>query len=239
MLKYIIRLDDATPMMNKDAWTEVESMLGRNNIQPIVGIIPDSRDPLFDWNEDLCFWNVTVQRWIEKNWIIAQHGYHHVFRDRENNVHSEYIGLDYSSQKENIKTGYNVLISHNCKPICFYAPAHSFDDITIDVCRDLGCFEFISDGHALYPYKYREMTFLPQLFDTPHTILPFGVYTFIMHPNFSSAESIEKYESFIKKHRKHFLSSDELMEIVNTNRKRSFIDKAIEHTMNGIRKIRH
>ena len=238
MLYYFIRLDDATPTMNKDAWNQVELMLDRNNIQPIVGIIPDNRDTLFKWDEDLNFWDITVRRWIEKKWIIAQHGYHHVYHDCGNGKRSEFVGLNFNEQKSIIQSGYQILLSHNCKPSCFYAPSHSFNDITVDACNSLGYFDFISDGYALYPFIDREMTFLPQLYDTPHKVLPFGVYTFILHPNFSTTESINKCEQFIKNNRKHFVSSKKLMEIIHTDRERSFVDKTIEHAMKGIRKIR-
>lgn len=224
--------------MNKVEWDAVEQMLDRNNIQPIVGIIPESYDDLFNWEEDLHFWDVTVQRWISKKWIIAQHGYHHVYHDCGNGIHSEFIGLDYDEQKKIIQSGYQALLSHDCKPSCFYAPGHSFDDITLDVCKDLGYFDFISDGYSLFPYVDQGMTFLPQLFDTPHRLFPFGVYTFILHPSFSSAESIEKHEAFIKKYRKHFISSDELKGIIDTKRKKKSFDRLLEFSIRGIRKLR-
>lgn len=239
MLKFIIRLDDATPTMNKDAWDQVEEMLDLNNIQPIVGIIPDSRDTLFGWDKDLDFWNITVQRWIKKKWIIAQHGYHHVYHDCGNGIHSEFVGLDYDTQKKVVQSGYQTMLLHGCEPSCFFAPGHTFDDVTVDVCRDLGYYDFISDGYSLYPYVERGMTFVPRLFDTPHKVFPFGVYTFIMHPNFTSSSSIEKYEAFIRKNRKHFASSEELKELIDTKRKRSLADRIIESSIKGIRKRRH
>lgn len=39
MLNYIIRLDDACPNMNHERWREVENLLEKYNIKPIVGII--------------------------------------------------------------------------------------------------------------------------------------------------------------------------------------------------------
>lgn len=239
LLKYFIRLDDAAPTMNKTAWDAVEQMLGRNHIQPIVGIIPDSKDTSFTWNEDPNFWTETVQRWIKKKWIIAQHGYHHVYHDCGNGVHSEFIGLDYYEQKKMIESGYQAMLSHSCKPACFFAPGHTFDDTTIDVCKDLGCFDFISDGYALYPYVDHGMVFVPRLFDTPHKVFPFGVYTFIMHPNHTSEKSIDKYEKFIINNRKHFVSPEDLKSIISTNRKQNQFDKMLESSIKGIRKIRN
>lgn len=66
MLSYIIRLDDATPRMNPQGWQAVEDILDKYGVKPIVGIIPDNRDPLFIWKEDPDFWTETVQRWQNK-----------------------------------------------------------------------------------------------------------------------------------------------------------------------------
>ena len=159
MLGYIVRLDDATPKMNKNGWDKIETILDKYNVKPIVGTIPDSRDSLFVWEEDPSFWTKTVMRWKEKDWVIAQHGCHHVYHACENGVKSEFVDLNYDDQMALIQYGYNELKKHNVTPTCFFAPAHTFDDITVDVCRDSRYFDYISDGHALYPFKERNMLF--------------------------------------------------------------------------------
>lgn len=239
MLNYIIRLDDACPNMNYEGWHKVEQLLEKYNIKPIVGIIPESKDKLFTWNESEDFWNVTVKRYIKKKWIIAQHGCHHLYHLTNDENYSEFIGLCYNEQFDLIKKGYEILKKHGVKPKCFFAPAHSFDDITVDVCRDLGYFDFISDGNSLYPYKYRDMLFYPNLFDTPFKILPFGVYTFILHPNFVTDSELERLEKFIIKNRKYFKNFDEIDFNINKNRKRTFFDKCIEKIIGFIRKIKN
>ena len=77
MLRFIIRLDDACPKMNREGWRRIEQMLDSYHIKPIVGIIPDNRDENFTWDVDLDFWDITVHRWADKGWTIAQHGCHH------------------------------------------------------------------------------------------------------------------------------------------------------------------
>lgn len=238
MLKYIVRLDDATPKMNKDNWEKIEIILDKYNVKPIVGVIPDCLDTLFTWDEDKLFWSETISRWKKKDWTIAQHGYHHVYHEYRTGKKSEYIGLNYDQQKENILSGYNCLLEHNCKPSCFFAPAHSFDSITVDVCRNVGVFSFISDGYAFYPYEENGMIFLPNVYDTPHAIFPFGVYTFIIHPSFATDKSMKKLEDFIRKHQKRFVSAEDVIKDCKKNRKRNIADKSLEFIIGMIRSIR-
>lgn len=238
MLRYIIRLDDATPKMNKNNWEKIEKILDKYQIKPIVGIIPDCQDPLFTWQEDKLFFEETVARWISKGWTIAQHGSHHAFHKFGDLQRSEYIGLDYQHQKENIYYGFNVLKSHNITPTCFFAPGHSFDSITVDVCRDLHIFDFISDGYAFYPYVENGMIFLPNVYDTPHAIFPFGVYTFIIHPSFATDSSMKKLEDFIRKHQKRFVSAEDIIKDCKKDRKRNIADKSLELIIRMIRSFR-
>lgn len=239
MLNYIIRLDDACPNMNHKKWKEVEELLDKYNIKPIVGIIPESRDNLFSWDTDEDFWNITVKGYIDKEWIIAQHGCYHLYHKTADGKMSEFVGLSYEQQFKLIKKGHDILESHGVKPMCFFAPAHTFDDITIDVCEDTGYFDFISDGNSLYPYEYRGMLFYPNLFDTLCKILPFGVYTFVLHPSFMTDKQLNDLEIFIKKNKKYFTDFKNIDSNINKNRRRSFLDKSIERIINIIRKLKH
>ncbi len=238
MLRYIIRLDDATPKMNHELWETVEKILDKNNIKPIVGVIPDSHDKLFTWEEDVRFWDETVQRWQNKGWTIAQHGLHHVYHDCEGGLRSEFVGLSYDEQKRIIDEGHKKLLAHHCHPTCFFAPAHTFDDTTVDVCRDSGYFDFISDGYALYPYKERDMLFFPSIFDTPHAILPFGVYTFVLHPSFTLPNDMKHFEQFCEKHRENFKPVPEIMKEISAQREKNLAEKMIQPSINAARKLR-
>lgn len=239
MLSFLVRLDDATPKMNQEGWQSVEDMLDRYGIQPIVGVIPDCRDPLFTWEEDPNFWTQTVKRWQEKGWTIAQHGCHHAYHDCGNNLRSEFIGLSYDEQMNLIRKGYDALKAHDVEPECFFAPAHTFDEITVDVCRDSGYFKYISDGYAFYPYCEQDMLFIPSIFDTPHKILPFGAYTFILHPSFTTEKWLNDFETFIRNNRAQFVSTQQLLATVNPKRKRNLIERGIHPTIKAVRKIRN
>lgn len=238
MLRYIIRLDDATPTMNCARWEIVEGLLDRYGIEPIVGVIPENGDELFSWEEDPSFWSGTVRRWREKGWTIAQHGCHHVYHDCGDGRHSEFIGLDYGAQKLLIDEGYRALLSHDCRPACFFAPGHTFDEITVDVCRDSGYFDFISDGYAIYPFVERDMLFFPSVFDTPHSVLPFGVYTFVIHPNFVTDGELAHIEKFLKAHRKNFTPVGQILKEIRPDRKKNILDKAVGPCMDFARGVR-
>lgn len=238
MLAYIIRLDDATPKMNKAGWEKVENLLDKYKIKPIVGIIPDSQDSLFTWDEDSKFWTETVARWQTKGWTIAQHGCHHVYHECDNGLRSEFIGLTYQEQMNLIQLGYNKLKQNNVTPTCFFAPAHTFDNTTVDVCRDSGLFSFISDGYSIYPFAERSMLFFPSIFDTAHKILPFGVYTFVLHPSFTTEKELIHFEEFIKSNQKSFIPVPEILESIDTNRKITLPEKGIAPTIRIIRRLR-
>lgn len=236
MLKYVIRLDDACPYMDKEKWDRIEKLLDRYSIKPIVGIIPDCQDEEFrKYNIINNFWENYAVKWQNKKWIIAQHGLNHNLSIK---IRTEYAGKSYKNQKNNLEKGNNILKNKNIKPICFFAPAHTFDDNTIRACKDLGCFQFISDGVALYPYKQNGMIFLPNIFDTPHKILPFGIYTFVYHPNNMKKEDYDYLEDFIIKNREKFDVNIDTLLSEYTNRKRNILDKIISILIKLLRKIK-
>lgn len=236
MLKYIIRLDDACPNMNKDNWDRIEKILDKYKIKPIVGIIPECKDKSFEKYKTISdFWTKYALKWQKKKWIIAQHGLNHNLNISNR---TEYFGKKYEEQKNNLIRGNSILQQHNINPICFFAPAHTFDNNTIKACVDLGYFVFISDGIALYPYKYNNMLFFPNIFDTPHKILPFGVYTFVYHPNNMKNEDFDRMERFIANNFSKFnISIDELLNKY-AKRKRNFIDFLIFILINIFRKVK-
>lgn len=236
MLKYIIRLDDACPNMRKDNWEKVERLLDKYNIKPIVGIIPNCKDKEFEKYKIIeNFWDDYALKWQQKDWIIAQHGLNH---NLDENIRTEYVGKDYEEQKDNLIQGNKILKEHHIHPICFFAPAHTFDDNTIKACVDLQYFSFISDGVAIYPYNYKNMFFMPNIFDTPHKILPFGIYTFVFHPNNMRDSDYEYLEKFIIKNIDNFdMNLNEILEQYK-NRKVNILDKFILFLINTMRKIK-
>ena len=224
MLKYIIRLDDACPTMNEKKWNEMEKLLNKYNIKPIVGIIPDNKDKSFNYEKIYDFWTKYAKKWEKQGWIIAQHGLNH---NLSSTIRTEFSGKSYKVQKDIIDKGYQILKDHDITPICFFAPAHTFDKNTIKVCKESNYFQFISDGYSLYPYVEDNMIFFPSIFDTPHKISNNGIFTFVFHPNNTTKHDIERLERFIVQHEKNFeVNIKEIIEKYK-NRKRSIIDKLL------------
>jgi predicted deacetylase len=66
--------------MNIKKWQEMESLLDRHGIRPIVGVIPHNLDPSlvnkFEYNQK--FWDLVIN-WEAKGWTVAMHGYNHVY----------------------------------------------------------------------------------------------------------------------------------------------------------------
>ena len=73
---YCLRLDDACPQMNAEKWAGVERILDKYKVRPIVGVIPENRDPDFVAVADENFWEKACE-WQKKGWTIALHGLHH------------------------------------------------------------------------------------------------------------------------------------------------------------------
>lgn len=231
MLKFIIRLDDACPTMNEENWMKIEKLLNKYNIKPIVGVIPDNKDEAFNYQKIEAFWEKYPKKWQENGWIIAQHGCYHKY-DYINNIRTEFYGKSFKEQEKLISDGLKKLNSHKIYPKCFFAPNHTFDDTTIDVCTKLKCFEFISDGYAFYPYSYKGMLFFPSVFDTPHKISSSGIFTFVYHPNTITDNKLEKLENFIKNNIDNFdVDFNEIIQKYN-NRKINIKDKVLHKMIN-------
>jgi hypothetical protein len=209
--------------------------LDQYKICPIVGVIPDNKDTNFLWTENANFWNETVPRYVSKNWTIAQHGCHHLYQP---NIKSEFTGLSYQKQEKLIRYGYSVMTGQGIIPSAFFAPAHNFDNTTIDVCRNTQFFRFISDGFALYPYLYRNMLFIPSLFDTPKVISPFGIFTFVSHPNTMDEKQFITLKKFLESNRHRFVSAEYILNVIKKQHSRNIFDHSIEYAVKLMRKVR-
>lgn len=217
MTKYLIRLDDACPYMNKEKWQRMESILDTYGIKPLVGIIPANADPkTMIEPEDSNFWN-KVQQWIGKKWEMALHGYDHVcISDGGMNglnpfwKRSEFAGLSLEQQKEKIRKGNEVLLSKGIHTKYFFAPSHTFDQSTLKALEDETDIRIISDTIALKPYKSGNFTFISQI--SGHCVkMPIsGVYTFCFHPNTMKDKDFGALDSFLSDNKDSFISFSDI-----------------------------
>lgn len=228
-LKYIMRLDDACPTMDVDKWNQVESIFNLYGIKPIVGVIPNNKDPkmMIDL-PDPHFWN-KVRKWQHSGWHIGLHGYDHCYISNSSGIvpmnrQSEFAGVEKEIQREKLRKSLTVFSEHDIKTNIFVAPSHTFDSNTLAVLRDETDIKIISDGVAVYPYKKDGFFWIPQqLWQAIERKR--GVWTFCYHPNDMKDANFEILDKFCNAHRHEFVSNiEELMEYYG-NRNADIMDK--------------
>lgn len=217
MRKYLIRLDDACPYMDRDKWQRMEEILDRYGVKPLVGIIPANTDPqTMIEQENHSFWE-KAHSWEKKGWQIALHGYDHVcisdggmqglnpFWKR-----SEFAGVPLEQQREKIKKGLVELREHGFDPKYFFAPSHTFDENTLEALRLESDIRIISDTIAIKPYQYKGFVFIPQVGGHCSEMKIPGIWTFCLHPNTMKEEAFLQTERFLQEHKDEFISFDQL-----------------------------
>jgi hypothetical protein len=215
--KYIIRLDDACPTMQRDKWDKFEALFRRYNVQPIVAVIPDNKDvTIMEDTNDSSFWK-KVKQWQDKSWDIALHGYEHLYVTKHSglvpiNDRSEFSGLPYEVQREKIKKGIHVFEKHNINCSLWVAPSHSFDLNTIKALKDETNIDTISDGIAFSPFKKYGMKWVPQQLWRPRN-MPFGLWTICYHPETTTEAEFNDLSKFIEENKNNIVSLGSLKEI--------------------------
>lgn len=213
--KYLIRLDDACPFMNRVRWQRMENILDKYGVKPLVGIIPANTDPQTKIDpEDSQFWE-KVHSWEEKGWSIALHGFDHVCKTDSgglNPVHrrSEFAGVSYEEQYQKIRDGYSLLKDKGFDVKWFFAPSHTFDENTLKAIKSCTPIRYISDMIATKPYLYKGFTFVPCQMGVLREMPISGYWCACYHPNIMKDEEFVALESFLKKHKQDFISFDEL-----------------------------
>ncbi len=230
MNKYIIRLDDASDYMDVKKWRQMEDLLDAFNIKPLVGIIPENRDPSMvgNYNQDLLFWE-RVDHWREKEWELALHGCFHKYLTTAGglnpvNRRSEFAGVSLKCQKEMIRHGVGVLKEHQIEPTVFFAPSHTFDENTLIALKEESDIRIISDTIANDIYFKDEFFFVPQQSGRARK-LPFKVVTFCYHPNLMSKTQFTELERFLYRHQRSFCAFSDL---IMKERRLSMYDKLLQ-----------
>lgn len=187
-------MDDITPNMNWKQFWKYINLFKKNNVKPLLGVVPDNCDKELNVEEEnYDFWRIIKSLQSNGTVEIAQHGYEHK-NIGQNNYFSEFVGLPYEQQLEKIKKGRDVLINNNIYTDIWMAPWHSYDDETIKTLKHLK-FKKITDSIALYPFKCNDMLFVPQQLWKPR-YFPFGILTICLHINEINNQIFER----VKKH---------------------------------------
>jgi predicted deacetylase len=243
MGKYLIRFDDIAPNMDWKKFDRFINVAIKNNINPILAVIPDNKDSLllkYPGKENLEFWNI-IRNLDSIGWEIAMHGLNHKYLTIESGImeinnDSEFAGLSLDYQKNKLNKSLTVFNHNSINPRVFVAPAHSFDLNTLIALKEIGI-NIVSDGYRLFPYNYQDLVFVPQLFSKPRK-LPFGVFTFCVHLNNITEDRFTQLIDFIEKNKKDFINIDEALQMIDD----SIIFKRIEfffkYSLSFIRSIR-
>ena len=210
--KYLIRLDDACPTMDKAKWMRMEEILDRYGVKPMVGVIPHNEDPQQEIDApDAAFWT-KVQGWQEKGWAVALHGYTHVYQSFVGGginpmwKRSEFCGVPLDEQKDKIRKGVAILRENGINPKYFFAPSHTFDENTLVALREESDIRIISDTIATRPYRYEDFVFIPQFSGQCRDMKMRGLYTFCSHPNTMTDAAFKNAERFLAAHRDSFVA---------------------------------
>lgn len=224
---YVIRLDDASDYNNLSNWNRMEKILNSYSIKPIVGVIPNNQDSsmvkVYKKNND--FWK-KVKQWQKSGWIIAMHGYDHVYITDDGGINpiqkrSEFAGVSLKKQENKIKNGIEIFKSNGIIPDVFFAPSHTFDENTLLALKKNSDIRIISDTIANNIYFENDFYFLPQQSGRVRK-LPFKFVTFCYHPNTMCDSDFNELENFIKENRNKFNGLD----IKNlTKRNKNILDK--------------
>lgn len=223
MKQYFLRLDDACERMDSKKWHRVEILLDKYNIKPLVGVIPHCEDPMMEkYPIDDKFWD-KVHSWIKKGWVIAMHGFNHVYSTNKGGINpvnkrSEFAGEPLEVQKEKIKKGVEIMKKHGINPRVFFAPSHTFDENTIIAIKEESEITIISDTIAYDSYFKDGIVFVPQQSGKLRR-LPFKTTTICIHPNTMNDESFLLLERNINKMKISPFS------IITTNRKKTIVDR--------------
>lgn len=253
-MKTAIRLDDITIDMDWDRFRRIEKILDKAEIRPLVGVVPACKDPKLNRLSDSESWSVEVRDSVpqdiasftaflqairKKGWVIAVHGYEHLYRTKCGGIfplngYSEFAGCPYEDQLGRLSLAMKVMQELNIDTDIFMAPAHSFDGNTLTALYEVGI-RSITDGFGSFPYRRRVKYHDPGDSGTKSGFIDFypiavkrsdcisdktGYTTMVLHTNTMTDEDIESFDRMIRDHRDHFIDYMEYMRIPVSDRTR-------------------
>ena len=165
MKKILIRFDDICPTMDWDQWERAMTIMNKYNVKPLIGVIPDCQDKelMIDIpRKD--FWEY-IRYLQSQGFSIAMHGYNHVFDTKTRGIIndrfcSEFAGHSYEEQYEKIRKGKEILVRHGIDTDVFFAPAHSYNEITLKALAANG-FRYVFDGKSIKPMMRDNVICIP------------------------------------------------------------------------------
>lgn len=231
-MQIAVRLDDLSPDMDWAKFNRFREMMERYHVKPLVGIIPENRDPQVHKeapHED--FWDL-MKKLQSEGWILAMHGCYHVYTTTKGGLFplnhlSEFAGLSFEKQDELIETGRSILREHGIETDIFMAPAHSFDRNTLKALKKNG-FTRMTDGFGNRPYSSWGMEFYPISFQASKTLSGGdGATTLVVHTAVMDESDFARYEKIFAE--QELLPYSEFLYMESG--KRGFIGNAKQYCM--------
>lgn len=204
-MRIAFRLDDITADMNMAKFDRIRAMFDTADVRPLIGVVPDSRDPRLHMQDPMPdFWGF-VQALQQNGWVVAMHGLHHLYITQNGgmlplNRKSEYAGLPYEQQERMIREGREILQAHGIDTDIFMAPSHSYDENTLRALLQNG-FTKVTDGFGMRPYVWHGVTFYPISFNRGKVLQnksAAGYTTFVLHTNVMEESDFAFYEKVLR-----------------------------------------
>lgn len=214
--RFLIRIDDVHPEMDKKNFDRLITLLDTYNIKAILGVIPNNKDKSICRDKfDLNFWH-NIKLLEKKGFLISQHGYNHVYDSNDGgllkiNKKSEFAGHNYEIQKEKLLKGKEELKKKGIISNVFMAPSHSFDINTIRVLKENNF--SITDGFGLWPRVKNEILFIPQLFAGPRDFY-IGLYTMCFHTNTMSENDFKTLCNHLRLKKDKYINPDQIQHFI-------------------------
>ena len=214
MAKYLIRFDDINSRMDWNKFFIIKNSLEKYNIKSILGIVPNCKDKSLFFSKEIENYYEYLKKYQIYGDTIAQHGFEHKYDSSAkgffgNFNNSEFAGHSYEIQLKKLLEGKKILKKELIWEPVFMAPAHSFDLNTLKALYKLGFYKIL-DGFSLFPYKYKNLIFIPQISSRPLPIFLPCISQLCIHINTIKEDDLEKLISFIDRNHKNFISINQI-----------------------------
>lgn len=205
-----MRFDDINPRMNWDNFFLLKQVLEQYQIKSILGVVPDCKDKFLFTSQPIKDFFGYLRKCKAYGDTISQHGYTHLYDSKSkglfgNTNKSEFAGNSLLNQIEKLSKGKKILQKESIWQPIFMAPNHSFDMDTLKALKKLN-FTTVLDGFSLFPFKLKELVFIPQISSKPLPLFYPGISQLCIHINTIEEEDLKKLIIFVKNNHKKFIT---------------------------------
>lgn len=213
--QYLLRFDDLCPTFSRKRWERFRPLIEEMGIRPILGVVPDNRDP------DLMVAEPATDFWPRMRVLegagatIGLHGWQHLCRSMGRSLvglpcQTEFAGVEEEIQLGWIENGLSTLRNEGLNPTVWVAPRHGTDDATLRALRCAGI-DYVSDGLARVPFVRNGVSWIPQQLWGPEEHWS-GLWTICIHSNVASDEEVDQLSQFVKTHGSQFTCFERVVE---------------------------